>query len=90
VKFFTSSPKQTERLDTAQIEYAAREQCNLNKDQLIRLNYEQNEQDFEQYIDNDNEENLEIENEENNNENLEDNSNKNIKILRNIADIKTR
>lgn len=90
VKFFTSSPKQTERLDTAQIEYAAREQCNLNKDQLIRLNHEQNEQDFEQYIDNDNEEIFEIDSEENNNENLEDNSNKNIKILRNIADIKTR
>jgi len=89
VKFFTSSPKQTERLDGAQIEYAAREQCRLNKNELVRLNSEENiEYNFECNND-DNEENNEMDNEENN-ENLEEDLNKNIKILRNIADIKTR
>jgi hypothetical protein len=79
VKFFSTSPKQSERLDKAQIEIASRECQELEYPQLIHF-YDIDENDDDDgngnYDDND----LEMEKFPSNN----------VKVLRNIASVKTR
>lgn len=83
VKFFSTSPKQSERLDKAQIEVASREYQELEHSQLI--NFYDVEGDDDGNGDDDDGNGSDDDDFENNTNSLN-----NFQVLRNIASIKTR